>query len=1363
MSAAHADRNLLFGVLALQMDFISRDALIAALNSWVLEKSRSLGQIMVDQSVLSNADRAMLEAVVERHLQLHEGDIEKSIASLASLRDFDRELQQIADVDVQASLQQFSVARSGEVDLGSTVSFSAGRTTSEGNRFHILRPHAHGGLGEVHVARDDELNREVALKEIKRTLDDSPDRQARFIREAEITGRLEHPGVVPVYGMGKYADGRPYYAMRFVKGESLKEAIERFHTAAHRNVTVRMLGLRNLLNRLIDVCNTIEYAHSRGVLHRDLKPSNIMLGKYGETLVVDWGLAKALGERDTEADETELTLIPSSGSGSSETVAGSAIGTPAYMSPEQAEGRIEKISVASDVYSLGATLYTLLTGKEPFTAQNVGAVLAKVQNGEFVPPRDCSRSVPPPLNAICLKAMSLRPADRYESCAALASDIEHWLADEPVSAFREPWTVSSARWIKRHRGLAAGSAVLLAALVVGLVVGTVILGRANSRILAANAQIADEAKRADNQRALAEQREAEATKQLYVSQMNLAQRAWDEKNVGRARELLNSLMPEHTAGVDLRGWEWHYLWRLTHSELRILQFMSMCLAFTPDGQFLISGSDDGTLKAWNASGTREMWSVQAHSDRVTRLAVSTDGDLIATRGRNGDAKLWESTSGREIRIYPSSPGKGRGMTLSRNGDRLVTATEDIIIWDTPTGREVLLLKGHTRQVDGLAFFPDGQRLASCSDDGTARVWDAKTGQELRTLFRQNTQVKTVAVSPDGRSVATGDFVGAIRCWDGETGQELPQFAGHPHKVTALAYSHDGKRLASTSSDTTLKLWDSETGRETQTIRGHESNISDVALAPSGDIIASGSWDGTIRLWDAASRQEPWWHSHPCGVLSVAYSPDSSLLAVGGYGTVTVFDASTGLILWSEPEFLPTGNATSAGSLRFDPHSQILALALYTGDLRLRDARMGGIIRTIKAHDGQANCVDYSPDGRVLATGGADRQVALWSAEDGHQLATLSGHTDMVMSVVFSPNGKVVASAGSENDRRLILWDVASGREVRSFIGHEGSVLCGLFSRDGSQVFTGSRDEMIRMWDVDSGQTIRVHRGHAGSVKCLSISPDGRRLVSCSDDQTVRVWDIGTGQEVQTLTAEAGPLWSVDLSPDGTRLATGSLSGRVVVWDARPLTDELRDELTSPDLLARIAAEELVQSLFASLLLQADVIEAINADTTISEAVRTKALDLARNWSVNANDLNDRSWSIVTQPGRTVDEYQLAVRYMESACEVAPDNGYLLNTLGIAEYRVGDYENAAQTLSRSDVLNIPAYGGSIPADVAFLVMAHRQLGHADEAAQYLKQLRQLLETDEWKGDAESQAFLKEAEELAPPVTPAPAELPQPTLP
>ena len=240
-------------------------------------------------------------------------------------------------------------------------SFSLGQTTSEGGRFRLLRHHARGGIGVVFVAMDSELHREVALKQIQPQHADDPTSRARFLIEAEVTGRLEHPGVVPVYGLGTNDQGRPFYAMRFVRGQSLKEAIESFHQADSqpgRDPAERTLALRQLLGRFIDVCNAIAYAHSRGVIHRDLKPANILLGPYGETLVVDWGLAKVVGRDDpTPRPAAEMTLRPASQSGSSETMVGTAIGTPAYMSPEQAEGRLAQIGPASDIYSLGATLY----------------------------------------------------------------------------------------------------------------------------------------------------------------------------------------------------------------------------------------------------------------------------------------------------------------------------------------------------------------------------------------------------------------------------------------------------------------------------------------------------------------------------------------------------------------------------------------------------------------------------------------------------------------------------------------------------------------------------------------------------------------------------------------------------------------------------------------------------------------------------------------------------------------------------------------------------------------------------------------------------------------------------------------------
>ncbi|HKM52042.1 MAG TPA: protein kinase [Isosphaeraceae bacterium] len=392
-------------------------------------------------------------------------------------------------------------------------------------RYRILRPHAEGGLGAVFVAHDEELHREVALKEILERHVHNTEHRLRFLLEAEVTGGLEHPGIVPVYGLGQYEDGRPYYAMRFIRGESLKSAISHFHLADNpdRDPGERALSLRRLLTHFVDVCEAIAYAHSRGVLHRDLKPANVMLGKYGETLVVDWGLAKPLGrcfpqdeapatgvfrtEIDPEGDgdgtvtlnasavempetgsrheihETylERPLIPPSLGRSSETIAGSRVGTPSFMSPEQAAGRIDRLGPASDIYSLGATLYNILTGKPPFVGTDLTKTLARVVKGDFPQPRRVKPSVPRALEGIVLKAMALEPGDRYASAKALGDDIEHWMADEPVSAYRDPWLARLGRFARRHKTAVAASAALLVAAVVGLSAGSIALERERAR------------------------------------------------------------------------------------------------------------------------------------------------------------------------------------------------------------------------------------------------------------------------------------------------------------------------------------------------------------------------------------------------------------------------------------------------------------------------------------------------------------------------------------------------------------------------------------------------------------------------------------------------------------------------------------------------------------------------------------------------------------------------------------------------------------------------------------------------------------------------------------------------------------------
>jgi serine/threonine-protein kinase len=369
------------------------------------------------------------------------------------------------------------------------------RSATARAEFLDLRFHAAGALGEVFMARNAELNREVALKFIKPERGRDPVSLRRFLQEAEVTSRLEHPGVVPIYALGTDSHGAPCYAMRFIRGTTLQDAIDAFHAAEKpgRDPSERSLALRDLLNRFVSICSTMAYAHSRGILHRDLKPRNVMLGKYDETLVVDWGLAKPFNRDEAARLLGEESLRPSSGSddGGSDTPTVGMVGTPAYMSPEQAEARLDLTDPASDIFSLGGILYAILTGEAPYQGRKLAAVLEKVKRCEFSAPRQVKPGVPRALEAICLKAMAERPEDRYATAADLAADVRRWLADEPVTAYPEPLRVRARRWMQRHKPLVAAAVAMLITAVAVLTASTVVISRKQAetdaaRLLAAS-------------------------------------------------------------------------------------------------------------------------------------------------------------------------------------------------------------------------------------------------------------------------------------------------------------------------------------------------------------------------------------------------------------------------------------------------------------------------------------------------------------------------------------------------------------------------------------------------------------------------------------------------------------------------------------------------------------------------------------------------------------------------------------------------------------------------------------------------------------------------------------------------------------
>jgi eukaryotic-like serine/threonine-protein kinase len=458
-----AEHSLLFGLLALHAGLVDGDALVAVISQWTTDPSNPLAEVLIERGLLDAEDRDAVEALVARTLARNDNDTSRSLAALArdgTARDV---LTRVSGI--QPVLTRVETSRSTRWAAGPDAGrANPGPAAPGGVRYRILRPHARGGLGEVFVARDEELNREVALKEIQLNRADNAVYRNRFLLEAEITARLEHPGIVPVYGLGTYADGRPFYAMRFIEGDDLRAAVERFHAAdgPRRDPGERWLAFRELLGRFVAVCNAVAFAHSKGVLHRDLKPGNVMLGKYGETLLVDWGVAKPLGQPDDP--NGDAAMLPRT-VGVAATLAGTAVGTPAYMSPEQAAGHLDRVGTASDVYGLGATLYTLLTGRPPVEEREMKAALDRVIRGDVAPPRRVKPETPAALDAICRKAMAPRPEDRYASALALASDVEHWLADEPVAAYREDRAERAARWLKRHRQWVLGAAAVMLAVV----------------------------------------------------------------------------------------------------------------------------------------------------------------------------------------------------------------------------------------------------------------------------------------------------------------------------------------------------------------------------------------------------------------------------------------------------------------------------------------------------------------------------------------------------------------------------------------------------------------------------------------------------------------------------------------------------------------------------------------------------------------------------------------------------------------------------------------------------------------------------------------------------------------------------------
>ncbi|WP_435008643.1 WD40 repeat domain-containing serine/threonine protein kinase [Tundrisphaera lichenicola] len=782
-----ASRELLLGLYALESGAVDREQLVDAVRAWASSPDRVMSEVLggLDASTI-----ARLEDRVARDLEATPGSPEPTMT-------------------YTPTISGRGPGPGSEGGVG-------------GGRYRVVRPHARGGLGEVFLAFDGELNRPVALKELQSRRAHDPDSQDRFLLEAELTGKLEHPGIVPVYSLGRYPDGRPFYAMRFIEGETLRAAIEQFHRASPKGSGAedRDLAFLRLLGSVIDACNAVAYAHSRGVIHRDLKPENIMLGRFGETLVVDWGMAKSFEDKGLCDDGSEAAepVDPSM------TRPGSVVGTPRYMSPEQAMGDLDRVGPASDIYGLGAILYCLLVGHAPFPDGDLASVLDRVRRGIFPAPRRLRRSVDPRLEAICLKAMATDPGDRQGSALDLANDLEAWRADVRYRGEQE-----------LALGQAKGALTRLC------------LERAHGCL----------------------GRKEHAEGMLWLA---------------RALENAPAEPPDLQRVIRTSLGGWHAGTKLLVRSFRHDGEVH-AVAFCPEGRRLATASGDRAARLWDLSTGSSLAPPLKHEGSVRAVAFHPDGDWIATGSDEGTIRRWDALTG-EPRGEPLRHGAPVAwMAFSPDGSRIAAGGPGAFsLWDAIEGKP-LCAEASDAGVLAVAFAPDGSTIAIAREDGVVQIRGSATGDPLGQTLNHGSAVRALAFDSTGRRLLAGTADGESRLWDLDRSAPILSIT-HGGEVHCVGFRPGADSFATASGDGTGRLWDALNGRPIGEPLTHRDRVDRLAFRPDGLMVATGSPDGTVRLWCASTGLPIGPPLEKAGKgRSMAFSPDGRRLATGGVDAV----------------------------------------------------------------------------------------------------------------------------------------------------------------------------------------------------------------------------------------------------------------------------------------------------------------------------------------------------------------------------------------------------------------------------------------------------------------------------------------------